>query len=181
MYTLEEEAVHFLFKVFNNKKRFKEDIALAFHSVSVAVMLLENGCSKEIVLSGLLHDTLEDSDCSYDELKMKFGKNIADNVMMLSEDVSISDFKQRKIEFINRIYNIPLDLIIIEIADKLQNLLSDYDLFKKEGKKALATLSTTYEMNKWYYNEMLKLFESRVTNSKLLDRYREMIDIYFND
>ena len=181
MYTREEEAIHYMFKALNNQKRKKEDIALAFHSVSVAAMLLEEGCSKEIVLSGLLHDVIEDGNCTYEEVSIKFGKDIADNVMMLSEDVSIKDFKMRKIEFMNRLKDVPRDIVIAEIADKLQNLLSDYELYKRDGKSALATLSTTYEMNKWYYLEMLKIFEKRIDNSKLLDRYRKIVNIYFCD
>ena len=43
-------------------------------------MLMEEGCSKEIVLSGLLHDVIEDGNCTYEEVKFKFGKVIADNV-----------------------------------------------------------------------------------------------------
>lgn len=181
MYTREEAAIHFMFRALNDKKRKKEDIALAFHSVSVAAMLLEEGCDTDTVLSGLLHDVIEDSDCTYEEVLNKFGKEIADNVMMLSEDLSISDFKERKIEFMKRLESVPDNIILAEIADKLQNLLSDYELYKRDGKKALATLSTTYEMNKWYYEEMLKVFEKRIDNSKLLDRYREMVNIYFED
>ena len=181
MYTKEEEAIHYMFKALNDQKRKKEDIALAFHSVSVAAMLLEEGCSKEIVLSGLLHDVIEDGNCTYEEISDKFGKVISDNVMMLSENVNIKDFKERKIEFMNRLKDVPRDIVIAEIADKLQNLLSDYELFKRDGKEALATLSTTYEMNKWYYGEMLKIFEKKVNNSKLLDRYKEIVNIYFND
>ena len=90
-------------------------------------------------------------------------------------------FKERKIEFMNRLKVAPRDIIIAEIADKLQNLLSDYELFKKDGKVGIATLSTTYEMNKWYYLEMLKIFEKRINNSKLLDRYKEIVNIYFKD
>lgn len=181
MYTEIEEAVHFIFSVFNGKKRIKEDISLAFHSISVAVMLLEEKCDYETILTGLLHDVLEDSATTYDDLKIKFGEKIASNVLLLSEKQEIIDFKERKQEFISRISESPQKIVLIEIADKLQNLLSDYELYKKDGKKALATLNTTYEMNKWYYFELLHLFENRISDSNLLNRYREIVNIYFND
>lgn len=181
MYTELEEAIHFVFMKFNGKKRIKEDIPLVFHSISVATMLLEEKCDYETVLSGLLHDTIEDSDTTYEELKNKYGGKIADNVLWLSEKQEIKDFKERKKEFISRIGKAPTNVILVEIADKLQNLLSDYHLYEKDGKEALATLSTTYEMNKWFYLEMLNLFENKITNSKLLDRYKEIVNIYFNN
>lgn len=182
MYTIEEEAIHFVFKAFNDMKRKKEDIALAFHSISVATMLLNENYDKEIVLTGLLHDIIEDSEYTYDDIKEKFGETIANNVVMLSENQTIEGFEERKNEFIERLTKVPDYIIIVELADKLQNLLSDYELFKKEGKKALATNSTTYEMSKWFYLEMLKLFESRIKEeNNLLNRYKEIINIYFKD
>lgn len=182
MYTREEEAIHFVFKAFNNMKRIKEDIPLAFHSISVAAMLKKENCDEDIVLTGLLHDIIEDSDYTYKDLKDKFGSNIAENVLMLSEKTEITDFKERKKEFILRLESAPKNIIIVEIADKLQNLLSDYELYKKEGKEALKNLNITYKMNKWYYLEMLKLFENKVeSNNNLLNRYKEIINIYFKD
>ena len=181
MYTKEELTIRFVIKAFESKKRIKEDIDLSFHSISVGFMLKNIGCNEETILSGLLHDILEDTNYDYEYIKDNYGKSIADNVLSLSEDKNIKDWKTRKIKFIENIKEKEENVIIVEIADKLHNLLSDYELYKQNGKSALATLNTTYEMNKWYYNEMLKLFESRVTNSKLLDRYSEMIDIYFND
>ena len=179
MYTELEEAIHFVFKAFNNKKRIKEDISLAFHSISVATMLIEEGCSYETVLIGLLHDIIEDTDYTYDDLKIKYGEHVADSVLLLSEKQDILDFKERKMEFISRIRKADDNIMLVEVADKLHNLLSDYDKFQKHGKEALATLNTTYEMNRWYYLEMLKLFDNRITNSNLLDRYRNIVDIYF--
>ena len=181
MYTKLEEGIHFVFKVFNDKKRIKEDISLAFHSVSVAMMLMNENCDEETVLSGLLHDVIEDSTYTYDDLKEKFGTQIANNVLILSEDQNIVDFKERKKEFIKQIRNSSDNIVLIELVDKLQNLLSDYEGYQKEGKDAIATLTTTYEMNKWYYLELLQLFEERIQNNKLLDRYREIVTIYFKE
>ena len=180
MYTEIEEAIHFVFIAFKGKKRIKEDIDLAFHSISVGTMLAEAGMSKEIILSGLLHDIIEDTEYTYDDIKSRFGEVVAKNVLYLSENTDIKDFKERKLEFINRLKNQDNDdLIVAEIADKLQNLLSDYDLYKKEGNKALATLNTTYEMNMWYYKEMLDLFNSRISNNVLLNRYKDIVNEYF--
>lgn len=180
MYTEIEEAIHFVFIAFKGKKRIKEDIELAFHSISVGTMLAEIGMSKEIIISGLLHDIIEDSNYSYDDIKNKFGEVVANNVLYLSENNDIKDFKERKIEFINRLNSQDNDdLIIVEIADKLQNLLSDYELYKKEGNKALCTLNTNYEMNMWYYKEMLDLFNSRIKDNVLLTRYKDIVNEYF--
>lgn len=60
-----EEAIHFVFMAFKGKKRIKENIELAYHSISVGMMLMEYGMSEEIVLTGLLHDIIEDTSYTY--------------------------------------------------------------------------------------------------------------------
>lgn len=180
METKIEEAIHFVFVAFKGKRRSKEDIELAYHSISVGMMLMENNMSEEIVLTGLLHDIIEDSEYGYDDIKQKFGEKIAENVLILSENKEIKNFKERKIEFINRLKKISNnDLIMVEIADKLQNLVSDYNLYKVYGKDALKTLETSYEMNKWYYNLMKNLFLNKVESNRLLNRYLEIVNLYF--
>ena len=173
MYTNEEEAIKLVVKAFENKKRLKEDINLSVHSLTVGFMLKDIGCDEKVVISGLLHDIIEDTEYDYDYLKENFGTEIADYVKAVSEDTSIKDWHKRKEIFIENLYNKNEDIILIELADKLHNLLSDYNSFQKEGKKGLAT-SVTYEDNCWYYLEMKKLFNEKLTNNRLLERYNNI-------
>lgn len=182
MYTKIEEAIHFTMKALKEKRRLKENIDLSFHSISVGMMLMKEKCNEETIITGFLHDIIEDSDYTYENIKEKFGEKIANNVLLLSENKDIIEFKPRKIEFINRISKSKDNIILIELADKLQNLLSDYELYCIEGIKALETRTTTYEMNKWYYLKFLKLFETRLdSNNTLLKRYQEIVNIYFGN
>lgn len=181
MYTLEEKAINFVFKAFENKKRIKEDINLAFHSISVGFMLKDIKCDEKTIISGLLHDIIEDTDYDYEYLEKNYGYEIAQNVLKVSENISITNWKERKVEFINKLYNENKNIILIELADKLHNLLSDYKLFIEYGNKGLETLNTSYNDNKWYYLEMKKLFNTKISNNKLLDRYNQICDLYFKD
>ena len=179
MYTKEEQAIKLVVKAFENKKRIKEDINLAFHSISVGFMLKNIGCDEDVVLGGLLHDIIEDSDYDYEYLVNNFGKKIADYVLNVSEDMSIKDWKERKIAFLENLEKHDNNIVLIEVADKLHNLLSDYHLWEKEGSSALVTLKTTYEMNKWYYLEMKKIFNKKLDNNDLLYRYNNICKVYF--
>lgn len=181
MYLIEEQAIRFVFKAFKGKTRSKEDIELAFHSITVGYMLKDLGCSEEVVLTGFLHDIIEDTDYDYSYLRDNYGEKIADNVLSVSEDLSIVNWKERKEKFINDMYSKSSDIVLVELADKLHNLISDYDLFKVSGKEALASVNATYEDNRWYYLEMQKLFNEKLGSNKLLKRYNEIINIYFMD
>lgn len=182
MYNKIEEAIHFVFNAFENKKRIKENINLAFHSISVGFILKEYGYDDDIVLTGLLHDIIEDTTYDYDYLKEKYGLVIANNVLALSENKKIFNFKERKKDFIDRVNNLDDKLIIVELVDKLHNLMSDYELYKKIGKEALVTLNTSYEMNRWYYSELRDAFIKKIpSNNELLKRYNEIYKIYFEN
>ena len=180
MYNREEEIIHFIFKAFDGLRRIKEDIDLVFHSVMVGNMLKNINCDEQTIYIGYLHDVIEDTNYTYDDLLNKYGKKIADGVLSLSEDKSIHDYKERKTNFINKIENADKNILLVELADKLQNLLSDYDLFIKAGKESLITEADNYENLKWYYKKLQKLFNDKLDNNQLLDRYNNIVNLYFN-
>ena len=180
MYTREEEIIHYVFKVFKGLKRKKEDIELCFHSIMVGNMLKNIGCNDTIVYIGYLHDVIEDTEYTYNDVLNKYGKEIADGVLSLSEDQSIENYVDRKKNFIEKLNMVDNDILLIEIADKLQNLISDYEQFLINGKDSLITESNNYEELKWYHIELQKLFNKRIKNNVLLDRYNEIMKLYFN-
>ena len=179
-YTLEEEIIHFVFLAFYGLKRKKEDVDLSFHSIMVGIMLKNIGCSEDIVYIGYLHDIIEDSNYTYLDLENRFGKEIADGVLNLSENQSISDYRKRKSNFIENLYSVDHSLILVEVADKLQNLISDYELYLNKGRLSLITECENYEDLKWYYLELQKLFHAKLENNSLLDRYDEIVSEYFS-
>lgn len=180
MYTKEEEIIHYVFKAFKGLKRKKEDIELSFHSIMVGNMLKNIGCSDTIVYIGYLHDIIEDTEYTYDDILNKYGKDIADGVLTLSEDKSIKNYVERKKKFIDKLNTVDNDILIVEIADKLQNLISDYEQFLIHGKEFLITECNNYEELKWYYVELQKLFNKKIKNNILLDRYNKIISLYFD-
>ena len=64
----------------------------------------------------------------------------------------------RKKEFIKRLEIANDNIVVVEIADKLQNLISDYEQYKIEGKEFLITSAKNFDDVKWFYLELKKLF-----------------------
>ncbi len=179
MYTKEEEIIHFLFVAFNGLKRKKEDIDMVFHSIMVGIMLKNVSCDEDTVYIGYLHDVIEDTKYTYDDLLNKYGKKIADGVRILSEDQSIKDYAERKANFVSQLKNADKNVLLVEVAGKLQNLVSDYDLYLKNGKNALITEADSYENFKNYYLELQKIFNEKISSNVLLDRFNELVKEYF--
>ena len=181
MYTLEEEAIRLVIKAFEGQKRLKEDINTSVHSITVGFMLKEIGANQDVVIGGLLHDIIEDTEYDYEYIKNIYGYKIADLVAAASENQSLPVWKDRKIEFLQRMQTASEDVLLIELADKYHNLLSDYETWLTEGNESLKTLVANYEENKWYYLEMKKLFNSKLKDNTLLQRYNEICNLYFEN
>ena len=179
MFTLEENIIRFVFKAFHGLKRKKEDIDMVYHSIMVGTMLKNANCDSGIVYIGYLHDVIEDTKYTYDDILEKFGKEIADGVASLSEDKNIKDYKTRKLKFLNKLKNLDNELLMVEVADKLQNLLSDYDAFQTHGKECLTTEADNYDNMKWFYLSLKQLFNDRLGDCELLNRYNNIIKLYF--
>lgn len=101
------------FFAFNGMKRKKEDIALSFHSIMVGNMLKNIGCDEQTIYIRYLHDIIEDTKYDYEFLSDKYGREIADGVLMLSEDKDILDYVQRKEKFIVKLKNAPENILMI--------------------------------------------------------------------
>lgn len=99
---------------------------------------------------------------------------------MFSENKSIDNYIERKRDFIEKLKNVDKDTILVEIADKLQNLISEYDMYSKKGRNFLVTEANNYNELKWYYLELKKIFNSKLEGNILLDRYNEITKEYFN-
>ena len=179
MYELEEEVIRFVFIAFDGLRRKKEDIAMAYHSIMVGSMLKNVHCGEKTVCIGYLHDIIEDTKYTYDDLLERFGMDIADGVLSLSENENITDYVERKKDFLKKLELMDDDLILVEIADKLHNLVSDYEEYKIKGKDFLITEANNFEELKWYYLELKRIFNMRVKENKLLDRYNKIVYEYF--
>jgi guanosine-3',5'-bis(diphosphate) 3'-pyrophosphohydrolase len=67
------------------------------HPIAVAKLLVDVGVEDPATLqAAILHDTIEDTDTTYEELVLTFGKVVADVVLEVTDDKSIEDKKERK-------------------------------------------------------------------------------------
>jgi guanosine-3',5'-bis(diphosphate) 3'-pyrophosphohydrolase len=70
---------------------------------------------------GLLHDTLEDTSTSYNELEKQFGKEIAEAVLALTKFPTLPKEEQIK-DSVRRIKTLPKEVWAVKLADRITNL-----------------------------------------------------------
>ena len=87
------------------------------HSLRVASLLLELGYSEVIVMAAVLHDVLEDTGVTKEQINLSFGSRIADLVLAVTYDKKILDEVERYKELYARTLAMGKDAVIIKAAD----------------------------------------------------------------
>ena len=97
------------------------------HCLGVAKILAELQAGPQTICVGLLHDTIEDTETTKEEIEKNFGKEVADLVEALTKVTRLSDYKNveftaenhRKI-FVAMAKDVRA--IIVKLADRLHNM-----------------------------------------------------------
>lgn len=176
MYTKLEKAIYFATKAHQGQKRKNDDIDVIFHPFSVGIMIKDIGLPNDYVIISILHDIIEDTEHTYNDIENYFGAFIANGVLKLSENKKIKKWLERKEEFLNRLkQEEDINILLIECADKLHNLLSDYDLDRKTRENSYSNL----EEQRWFYLSLKDILEDKIKDSILFKRYKEICNNYF--
>ena len=94
------------------------------HSIRVGMNLYDRDYEQQIVVSGFLHDLLEDTAVTSDEIRSNFGKAVATIVEATSFDESIDDYLERHSDMYNRCFELGSSAVAVKAADIVDN--SDY-------------------------------------------------------
>lgn len=87
------------------------------HLIHVAMILHQAGCDAEMVAAGYLHDTIEDTGMTYEELKKEFGKRVVDLVHEVTHEGQKDEYGYYFPRLKTR------DGIVLKLADRMSNLL----------------------------------------------------------
>ena len=120
-------------EVYQKQKRKGKDISYIVHPLTVGLLLSQAGAEEDVVIAGILHDTIEDSietkKVSTDMIEERFGKDIANLVLSVSEtDKSLSwiERKEQAIEHINSFSNSSVFLKSADVFANNMELIDDY-------------------------------------------------------
>jgi len=103
------------------------------HPIAVAALVEEAGYGAPVVAAALLHDVVEDSPATVEEIRAGFGDEVAGIVGALSDDEAIESYRERKAEHRERVAAAGEEALAIYAADKLTNVRTLGDALHREG------------------------------------------------
>lgn len=106
------------------------------HLEQVVKRLKTIHAKEEILIVGWLHDTIEDTETDYDEIKEIFGKKIADMVSSLTKDTRLVESKRER-QYVRQLRTSIFEAKIVKLADVTANIAdlrkSGYTLSKQKN------------------------------------------------
>ena len=113
------------------------------HPLNVAYILADMHADRDTVCAGLLHDTLEDTNTSKEDIALNFNNNIANLVDGVTKLSKMNFLSKKEENYANTITGITEDvrIIIIKLADRLHNMRTlQYKVEFKQKENSLETM-----------------------------------------
>lgn len=153
-----DKAAHFAISAHANTERRAKGFPYIIHPMEAAAIVATMTTDPELLAAAILHDTLEDTEVTFEELRSQFGNRVAYLVLAESNNGILrqTTWRESKSRAVERLANASHEGKIVAMGDKLSNLraiASDYQLISDqlwsrfhapEGKKDV----------EWYYRAL---------------------------
>ncbi len=177
-------AIEFAAKAHSGQCRKGTQIPYIIHPLNVAKILIENQCEDRIVVAGLLHDTLEDTDVTYADIRKHFGEEIARLVAAASEPDKSDMWENRKQQTIDHLKEASVDALVVECADKLDNIRAIAEDYAKLGESVWTRFARPKESQSWYYRSLAEAFTARAAECpcpQLIEQFQDEVRKVFGE
>ena len=104
------------------KRKGSDESPYIIHPLKVAKIIMEIGgiYDKNIITAALLHDTIEDTKTTQEELVNLFGEQVTDIVLEVSDDKTLKKMERKRLQILHAPY-LSYEAKVIKLADKLDN------------------------------------------------------------
>ncbi len=153
------------------------DIPYIVHPLETMLILSNMQADLNLQIAGLLHDTVEDTDTTIEEIAALFGDDVAALVNHHSEDKSKS-WAERKTTAIQALKTADERIKMLVLADKLSNLRSIARDYAALSDGVWERFNAPKEKQAWYYNGMLDALSDLQQYTETMDAYKELTDHY---
>jgi guanosine-3',5'-bis(diphosphate) 3'-pyrophosphohydrolase len=131
MLTLSNEQIPFILKALEfaaikHRDQRRKDVAASpyiNHPIALATILATEGgiLDPVVIVAALLHDTIEDTETTLEELRAAFGPQVAGIVMEVTDDKSLPKAERKRLQ-VEHAAHISEAAKLVKLADKIANL-----------------------------------------------------------
>ena len=174
--TLFDEAIRFAAEAHSGMTRKRESAPYILHPLEVATIVGTMTSDEEVLSAAVLHDTVEDTPVTIEEIEARFGKRVAELVATETENKHPEmprneSWRLRKEESLEMLKNArDPGVKLMWLGDKLSNIRSFYRAWKIRGNSIWNSFNQKDPAQQaWYYRSV----ESLLDELKNYDAWQE--------
>lgn len=166
-----EKAMQFAMEAHSGAVRKGSTKPYILHPIEVLQILSSMNADTNLMVAGLLHDTVEDTDVTMLDIYDQFGTDVAALVSSHTEDKRRTWY-MRKLNTYHHVSSAPLREKMLVLADKVANLRNTYADYKTIGDELWTRFNAPKHLQAWYCSKLNdSLYE--------LQNYSETADVYW--
>lgn len=128
------------------------------HPIHVGIILARHGFSDVVVAAGIVHDVVEDTSVTIEDIVRELGQDVADIVGPVTHDDTLS-WEDKKRAYIESVRVSREEVKAVSIADKIANAQSLVDAHAREGEAMWRHFNAGREKKLWFENAMLEMIK----------------------
>lgn len=171
------KAITFATEKHSGQLRKSTKIPYILHPLEVLQILYSMRADTNLLIAGVLHDTVEDTDTTLDEIREIFGDDVAELVASNSEDKS-KTWDERKQHTITELAKADIRVKMLLLADKLSNIRSIAYDYRNIGDELWKRFNAPKEKQAWYYSGIQDSIFDMQLNSDCAEAYWEFVGLY---
>ena len=169
-------------------KRKNLEIPYISHLMAVSALVLEYGGTLTQASAALLHDVIEDTDCTIDEIIELVGDEVAQIVLACthepSEDKTPEGWKKRKQQYLDHLLTAArlTDANLVALCDKVHNIectVRDWHAHNHDPSKMFVGFNAGWDLQLWWYNSLADAFDQLAVPADLRSRFRTAVTTVF--
>lgn len=172
--TLIERAARVATVAHKEQVRKSDGSPYIVHPFMCAMMLVKYDFPEAVVAAALVHDVLEDTKVSEQELQRELGDEVVAIVRMVTEDKSL-DWHSRKQAYIKAVRNAPEEAKAVSLVDKIHNMQSLLDAHEQLGTSLWSKFNRGREDKLWFEESMLTMFRE-TWDHPLIEEYAVLVE-----
>lgn len=150
------------------KRKSEKGIPYINHPIRVSEILWENGIRDiDVIVAGVLHDTVEDTETTVEEIREIFGNDVALYISEVSDDKTLPKEERKRLQ-VEHAKNASNGAKLVKLADKIANV---HDIGNDPPQ------NWTLERRKDYLLWASKVIDQvRGTNKQLEDKFDQVLE-----
>lgn len=144
------------------------------HPYMASLKLASYGFGPSVLAAALVHDVVEDTSVTIEQVHELLGRDVADIVRVLTEEKSLP-WEARKERYIEAIRTASPEAKAVSTADKIHNLESLFAAYAVQGPELWKVFNRGREEKCWFERTLLRALQETWTHP-LIDEYAKLVE-----